>query len=398
MGLNELVATAGVAFLFRLLPLSLWAAFTTKLAGYHRVGIVFLAAGLVLAAAHTHPLIAKKLPWVVAYFALIAVPVSRAMAIGVSSGRLSRPAVLICSASAFVVFPSILLPFEVSLIGQVFGWDLSLRAYSYAVDARRPRGLPQEAFFLLVSPVLMVAQQTRPRVPTPAVAGWCRVLLGHLLWSLPLVGMLAYPLIEPSLKAEFGGLGYPAWYLGALLKGGLSALALYAVHAGLAMSQIGLLSLAGFSAPQRYVAPYRATSVLDFWRRWNTWVGGWARTYVFLPVVLRLRRRGWSLKTSYAVSLLVTFGIVGALHDILMLSSPGDWVFVPSLTASFIVFALLALGWDRIAAVAPMRLHGRHYPLLRGFMLLHVLVFMQFVWELSQGASISAPVDQYAGW
>jgi D-alanyl-lipoteichoic acid acyltransferase DltB (MBOAT superfamily) len=102
----------------------------------------------------------------------------------------------------------------------------------------------------------------------------------------------------------------------------------------------------GFDPPERYRAPLLASSPLDFWRRWNTYVGGWMQRYVFWPASLHLARRR-SVALSFmprAAGVLATFGFVGALHDL-----SGYFVTTGFFGRSLVVFAVsgaLVLVWE----------------------------------------------------
>ena len=52
-------------------------------------------------------------------------------------------------------------------------------------------------------------------------------------------------------------------------------LVLYAAHSALAHIQIGLCSLVGYRAPERYLYPIAAVSPREFWERWNVYVTTW---------------------------------------------------------------------------------------------------------------------------
>jgi D-alanyl-lipoteichoic acid acyltransferase DltB (MBOAT superfamily) len=98
-----------------------------------------------------------------------------------------------------------------------------------------------------------------------------------------------------------------------LIAGSLRLIIAYSVHSGLASIQIGFMNLLGHSVPERYNYPLLATSPLDFWRRWNTYVGSWLGKYVFVPLTRQLQPtlRTWSKGSA----LFLTFVASGVLHD-----------------------------------------------------------------------------------
>src|SRR6185312_16596428 len=76
-----------------------------------------------------------------------------------------------------------------------------------------------------------------------------------------------------------------------IVHGATALLGLYAAHSGLAHLQIGLCRTLGYRAPERYRYPFLATGPADFWERWNTYMMGFVRSYVFVPVHRALKRR-----------------------------------------------------------------------------------------------------------
>ena len=118
-----------------------------------------------------------------------------------------------------------------------------------------------------------------------------------------------------SFVDEYGDVFIPLPLLSLVLFGALRALSEYAAHSGLASIQIGIMRQLGYQVPERYNYPFLASSPLDFWRRWNTYVGGWLRQYVFMPGMMfagRRTRAPWAM----AVVLTVVFVVSGLLHDI----------------------------------------------------------------------------------
>jgi len=47
---------------------------------------------------------------------------------------------------------------------------------------------------------------------------------------------------------------------------------------------IGLALLLGFQFPANFDAPYTATSIQDFWRRWHMTLSRWLRDYLYIPL------------------------------------------------------------------------------------------------------------------
>lgn len=79
---------------------------------------------------------------------------------------------------------------------------------------------------------------------------------------------------------------------------------------------IGIALMLGFTLPQNFDAPYRATSVRDFWRRWHMTLSRYLRDYVYIP--LGGSRQG---VLGYLAAILITMGLCGLWHG-------AGWTFV----------------------------------------------------------------------
>jgi alginate O-acetyltransferase complex protein AlgI len=88
----------------------------------------------------------------------------------------------------------------------------------------------------------------------------------------------------------------------------------------------------GFKLPANFNAPYRATSLRDFWRRWHITLSNWLFDYVFISVG-GIRKRRINLYRNLILTFLIgglwhgaawTFVVWGALHG-LGLSAHHAW-------------------------------------------------------------------------
>jgi hypothetical protein len=93
----------------------------------------------------------------------------------------------------------------------------------------------------------------------------------------------------------------------------------YAMHSGLASVQIGMLRQAGYELPERYDKPFLARNPVDFWRRWNKYIGAWVERYLFVPAAIQLGhvrigrvRMGMAAQ---AIAIMLSFVAMGAMHD-----------------------------------------------------------------------------------
>lgn len=59
---------------------------------------------------------------------------------------------------------------------------------------------------------------------------------------------------------------------------------IYFDFAGYSLMAIGVANMIGYSLPDNFRFPYRAASVIDFWRRWHISLSTWLRDYVYIPL------------------------------------------------------------------------------------------------------------------
>lgn len=294
-------------------------------------------------------------------------------------GLLARPVAFLASMALFG-FLGPLYPRAFGAIVTVLGWELVLSGYSYIVDGRAAaerEGLGPCLAFLLVNPVLVFPERGRPVAPQrnwPEITR--RMVLGLSGYALHLViaawvdrGPAWLPLAE---HAPGGIRTVAAVYL-------LSwAASVYLIHASVASLAVGWMLALGWRVPERYHLPFLASSPIDFWRRWNTYLGSWARRHVFYPTSRRLARR-LSMPAARAGGLLATFAAVGAMHDVVLaLQHSGHRT--PVLTALFLCHGLFLAAWHvcdplRSTGGAPRGLGaGVRWALFQPLMLLTNLV------------------------
>lgn len=102
---------------------------------------------------------------------------------------------------------------------------------------------------------------------------------------------------------------------------------LYFDFSGYSDMAIGLSRLFGIQLPLNFASPYRATSIIEFWRRWHISLSRFLRNYLYIP--LGGNRRGITLRYSnLLITMLIggiwhgagwTFLIWGALHGVYLI-------------------------------------------------------------------------------
>lgn len=91
---------------------------------------------------------------------------------------------------------------------------------------------------------------------------------------------------------------------------------LYFDFSGYTDMAIGLGLMIGLRLPENFNAPYRATGILEFWRRWHITLGAWLRDFVYIP--LGGNRKG---KFRQHLNLFLVMLICGAWHG-------AGWTFI----------------------------------------------------------------------
>lgn len=94
------------------------------------------------------------------------------------------------------------------------------------------------------------------------------------------------------------------------------ALQLYFDFSGYSDMAIGLAYLFGIKLPINFYSPYKATNIIDFWRRWHMTLSLFLRNYLYIP--LGGNRKGSSKRY---VNLMITMLLGGLWHG-------ANWTFV----------------------------------------------------------------------
>jgi D-alanyl-lipoteichoic acid acyltransferase DltB (MBOAT superfamily) len=92
---------------------------------------------------------------------------------------------------------------------------------------------------------------------------------------------------------------------------------LYCNFSGYIDIVIGIAGLLGMKLPENFDRPFSASNFIDFWNRWHITLSTWLKTYVYIPLVMRLMIRypAESLAPIWGVlAFFVTFFLVGAWH------------------------------------------------------------------------------------
>ncbi|MDP9073174.1 MAG: MBOAT family protein, partial [Actinomycetota bacterium] len=191
-----------------------------------------------------------------------------------------------------VPIPEIILPVGISFF--------TFQALSYVIDTGRgklkPVPLLDFAVYLSFFPHLIAGPIVRASEFLPQIRGRIRpkVDLGKAFW------LISAGLFKKVVIASYLGtyavdplFGFPHNHAGpeALLGVYAYAIQIYADFSGYTDIAIGLALLLGIEFPQNFNAPYAATSLQDFWRRWHMTLSRWLRDYVYIPLGGNRRNR-----------------------------------------------------------------------------------------------------------
>jgi alginate O-acetyltransferase complex protein AlgI len=136
------------------------------------------------------------------------------------------------------------------------------------------------------------------------------------------IGLGKKVLIADSLAADVGGVfdGAAQGYSVTLLEAWSGVLAytmqLYFDFSGYSDMALGLSLLFGIRLPMNFYSPYKATNIIEFWRRWHMTLSRFLRDYLYIP--LGGNRRG---NVRRYLNLMITMLLGGLWHG-------AGWTFV----------------------------------------------------------------------
>ena len=184
---------------------------------------------------------------------------------------------------------------------QALRWPLPLgisfitfTASAYVIDVfrrryRLERSLPLLLGHVLFFPHLIAGPILRPtalvpqlRRPRPALSA--RFRTGVAIFTLGLVKKLIFAdAIGLAVdQAYAGGAGQDAWRHLIAVYG--FAAQIYCDFSGYSDMAVGLAAILHIRLPANFARPYRATSLVTFWRRWHITLSLWLRDYLYIPL------------------------------------------------------------------------------------------------------------------
>ena len=224
---------------------------------------------------------------------------------------------------------------------------------AFLVDAYRGNvaryALPHYALFvtyfphLIAGPILhhrdMIPQFEREAIRRPDAH---LILHGVIIFAIGLFKKTCLadgiqPLVRLAFDASAPGFDH-AW-IGALAY----TFQLYFDFSGYSDMAIGISLMFGVFLPLNFNSPYKATSIVDFWRRWHMTLSQFLRDYLYVP--LGGNRHGRVLRY---VNLMITMLLGGLWHG-------AAWTFV-IWGALHGLYLCINHAWSRLSPATPPRL------------------------------------------
>lgn len=152
-----------------------------------------------------------------------------------------------------------------------------------------------------------------------------QLVLGGTLFAMGLFKKVVLAdSIAPYASTAFdaAATGAPLGALNAWIGATAYTLQLYFDFSGYSDMALGVALALGLLLPFNFNSPLRATSMVDFWRRWHITMTRFFTNYVYTPITMRLMRRAARrdssepvrILTVLSLPILVTFLFVGLWH------------------------------------------------------------------------------------
>jgi alginate O-acetyltransferase complex protein AlgI len=186
----------------------------------------------------------------------------------------------------------------------------------------RAKDLLRYSLFVIFFPQLIAGpivryQEVAPQFAKAAVLGARRRMVEDLALGITIfgIGLFKKVMIADGI-AQFATPIFDAAASGTrldLIEAWVGATAygfqLYFDFSGYSEMAVGLARMVGIKLPVNFWSPYKAVSVIDFWRRWHISLSRFLRDYLYIP--LGGNRRG---KTRQYINLLLTMSLGGLWH------------------------------------------------------------------------------------
>lgn len=225
---------------------------------------------------------------------------------------------------------NILLPIGLSFV--------TFQAISYAVDVHRGLVKPVHGFFsqllflvffpqVVAGPIVRASTLLERFEETPTLSveagsrGLYRIALG-LTKKLLVADVLSVGLVDRVF-------GNPSAYSAAETAVAVLAYTfqIYFDFSAYSDIAIGVAALFGFTYPENFNKPYRATNLFEFWNRWHVSLSNWLRDYLYIPLGGNRGSKGMVLRNLFIVMVLGglwhgadwRFALWGGIHGLFLM-------------------------------------------------------------------------------
>lgn len=226
----------------------------------------------------------------------------------------------------------------------------TLQAISYEVDIYLGIVEPEVHFgrfalYLSFFPKILQGPIERagdliPQLEAPAAFRYENVRSGLLLFGWGLFKKLA---VANRLAPFVNGVYYtPDQYGGVslIIATYMYAIQIYADFSGYTDMALGVARMFNIQLTQNFNAPYMATSIADFWRRWHISFSRWILDYIFKPLQMEWRN---ARNLGIAAALIVTFAFSGLWHGVAL-----NFLVWGTLHGAYMAIAVLLRPWRNI--------------------------------------------------
>jgi D-alanyl-lipoteichoic acid acyltransferase DltB (MBOAT superfamily) len=179
------------------------------------------------------------------------------------------------------------------------------------------------------------------------------------------------------------------------------SLQIYCDFSGYSSIAIGTAKCMGFNLMKNFNAPYQASSITDFWRRWHISLSTWFRDYVYIPLGGNKGSKSTTIRNISIVFLLSgvwhganwTFIVWGAIHACLLILEQlffGKKIntIQPTIWKKLLVFSLVTLAW----------IFFRSKDFNQAFQVLKHIFSFQFNLEINQISAFISPLNMLLCW
>ncbi|CCQ75485.1 MBOAT family protein [Magnetospira sp. QH-2] len=187
------------------------------------------------------------------------------------------------------VFEDVVLPLGISFF--------TFQQVAYLIDCHRrlvvPHDFLQYALFVSFFPQLIAGPIVHQAQILPQVVDHENDLLAEDLavgLSIFIVGLFKKVVLAETMADyaspmfDAAATGYQVTFLEAWFGSLAYTLQIYFDFSGYSDMAIGLARLFGIHLPINFASPYKATSIIDFWRRWHITLSTFLRDYLYYPL------------------------------------------------------------------------------------------------------------------